>query len=120
MLVIGLDHVQLSLPPGGELNADHFYVDLLGFDVEEKPPALAARGGRWYRSGGVRFHLGVDSDFQPATRSHPAFVVRQLDELVRRLEAEGINPDWDESIPGVRRCYVSDPFGNRVELVASD
>ena len=24
---------------------------------------------------------------------------------------------WDDELPGVRRCHVSDPFGNRIELI---
>jgi catechol 2,3-dioxygenase-like lactoylglutathione lyase family enzyme len=117
MPIVGLDHVQFSLPPGHEEEADRFYVDLLGFSIEEKPPLLAARGGRWYCAGPVRFHLGADGDFRPATRSHPAFVVDPLAALVARLADAGIGVEWDENIEGVERCYVHDPFGNRLELV---
>jgi catechol 2,3-dioxygenase-like lactoylglutathione lyase family enzyme len=117
--IVGLDHVQFTLPVGGEEAADRFYVGLLGFEVEEKAPVLAARGGRWYRSGSVRFHLGVDEDFRPARRAHPAFVVADLDGLVATLASCGIGVEWDTNIPGVARCYVLDPFGNRLELVAS-
>lgn len=119
MRIVGFEHVQLSLPEGRETEADSFYVGLLGFEVEEKPPVLAARGGRWYRSGEVRFHLGVEENFRPAKRSHPAFLIRDLDGLVAELAASGVPATWDENIPGIRRCYVSDPFGNRLELVAS-
>jgi len=107
------------MPAGAEEQADRFYVDVLGFVVEEKPPVLAARGGRWYRSGTVRFHLGVDAGFRPATRAHPAFVVTDLDALVARLARERVTAKWDEHISGTRRCYVDDPFGNRLELVES-
>jgi len=117
--IVGLDHVQLTLPVGAEPEADGFYVGVLGFEIEEKPPVLAARGGRWYRSGAVRFHLGADADFRPATRAHPAFVVADLDALVARLGSHGLAVEWDETIPGVGRCYVRDPFGNRLELVAA-
>jgi catechol 2,3-dioxygenase-like lactoylglutathione lyase family enzyme len=115
----GLDHVQFTLPPGGEEEADRFYVGVLGFETEEKPPVLAARGGRWYRSGPARFHLGADADFRPATRAHPAFAVDDLDALVARLAAAGREVEWDDLVPGVARCYVLDPFGNRLELVAA-
>lgn len=117
--IVALDHVQFTLPPGREDEADRFYIGVLGFDVEEKPPILAARGGRWYRSGPVRFHLGSDADFRPAQRAHPAFVVADLEALVTRLAGEGLDVEWDENIPGVGRCYVNDPFGNRLELIAS-
>jgi catechol 2,3-dioxygenase-like lactoylglutathione lyase family enzyme len=117
--IVALDHVQFTLPVGREDEADRFYVGLLGFETEEKPPVLAARGGRWYRSGPVRFHLGADGGFRPAVRAHPAFVVAGLDALVARLAEAGLGVEWDEEIPGERRCYVRDPFGNRLELIAS-
>jgi catechol 2,3-dioxygenase-like lactoylglutathione lyase family enzyme len=120
MGIVGLDHVQFSLPPGGEELADAFYVGLLGFMAEEKPPILAARGGRWYRSGAVRFHLGVDPQHRPSSRSHPAFFVADLDSLTQRLASEGLDVEWDEHIDDVRRCYIHDPFGNRLELVAAN
>ncbi|MGH9006835.1 MAG: VOC family protein [Acidimicrobiales bacterium] len=119
MQIVALDHVQFTLPPGREVEADRFYIGVLGFDTEEKPPVLAARGGRWYRSGAVRFHLGADTDFRPATRAHPAFVVADLGAVVTTLAGQGLEVEWDENVPGVGRCYVNDPFGNRLELIAS-
>jgi catechol 2,3-dioxygenase-like lactoylglutathione lyase family enzyme len=117
--IVALDQVQFTLPPGREEEADRFYVGVLGFELEEKPPVLAARGGRWYRSGTARLHLGSDGDFRPATRAHPAFLVEDLDTVVARLAQGGRAVEWDENEPGVRRCDAHDPFGNRLELVAS-
>jgi catechol 2,3-dioxygenase-like lactoylglutathione lyase family enzyme len=117
--VIALDHVQLAMPRGEEARADMFYVGVLGFEVLEKPPVLAARGGRWYGAGDVQVHLGVDADFRPAKKAHPALVIDDLDRLVERLGDHGISVVWDENLPGVKRCYADDPFGNRIELIAS-
>jgi catechol 2,3-dioxygenase-like lactoylglutathione lyase family enzyme len=117
--VVRLDHVQLAMPSGEEVCADAFYVGMLGFEVLEKPPVLAARGGRWYRAGDVHVHLGVDADFRPAKKAHPALVIGDLDRLVEELTAGGIDVVWDDNLAGVRRCYVDDPFGNRIELIAS-
>ena len=114
---MALDHVQFTLPPGREDDADRFYIGVLGFEAEDKPAALAARGGRWYRRGRVRFHLGADAGFSPAVRAHPAFGVAGIDDLVAALEAAGSPVEWDALVPGTRRCYVHDPFGNRLELV---
>jgi catechol 2,3-dioxygenase-like lactoylglutathione lyase family enzyme len=113
-----LDHVQLAMPAGREDDADAFYRDLLGFDVLPKPPLLAARGGRWYATGDVQVHLGVDTDFRPAKKAHPALVVDAIDELATRLEQGGIAPRWEDDQPGMRHFYVDDPFGNRIELIA--
>jgi catechol 2,3-dioxygenase-like lactoylglutathione lyase family enzyme len=112
-----LEHVQLAIPAGAEGRCDEFYVGLLGFRVLEKPPILAARGGRWYQRDGAIVHLGVDPHFTPATKAHPALVVDDYDELVARLAEAGVASRPDDTIPGRRRCHVDDPVGNRVELI---
>jgi catechol 2,3-dioxygenase-like lactoylglutathione lyase family enzyme len=106
------------MPAGREEEADSFYHDLLGFDVVPKPATLASRGGRWYTASGVQVHLGVDTDFRAARKAHPAFVVEGIDELVARLVVAGLVPRWEDDQPGMRHCYVDDPFGNRIELIA--
>lgn len=118
--VTALDHVQLAMPAGRERDAEAFYCDLLGFHVLEKPPVLAARGGRWFASGEVQVHLGVEEDFRPARKAHPALRVAEFDELLGQLQARGVTWREDEHHPGVRRVYVDDPFGNRIELIDAD
>ncbi|HLH46516.1 MAG TPA: VOC family protein [Acidimicrobiales bacterium] len=115
--LVRLDHVQLAIPERGEPAADEFWSGLLGLEVVPKPPAMAARGGRWYEGRGLAIHVGVDPDFRPARKAHPALVVDGLDDLVTALAAGGHPVRWDDEQPGVRRCFVDDPFGNRVELV---
>jgi hypothetical protein len=112
-----LDHVQLAIPAGSEEVCDRFYVGLLGFTAEEKPPILAARGGRWYRRDEVVIHLGIDPNFSPATKAHPALVVDDYDVVIARLAAASVQIRPDETIPERRRCHVDDPVGNRVELI---
>jgi catechol 2,3-dioxygenase-like lactoylglutathione lyase family enzyme len=116
--IAALDHVQLAMPAGGEDAAESFYCGVLGFVREPKPPNLAKRGGCWFRNGGVSVHLGVEADFRPAKKAHPAFVVAGFDALVARLDADGIAFKPDDELPGVKRGYVEDPFGNRIELIA--
>lgn len=117
--VVRLDHVQLAMPAGEEAVAEAFYRDLLGMEVLPKPPALAARGGRWFGvdRGRVQVHLGVEADFRPAKKAHPALGIDGLGLLVAALEGAGHSIRWDEENPGVCRCYVDDPFGNRIELI---
>lgn len=114
-----LDHVQLAIPAGSEERCDEFYVGLLGFTPLEKPPILAARGGRWYQRGEAILHLGVDDSFVAAKKAHPALIVDFYEGMVARLEHHGVTVRPDESIPGVRRCHVEDPVGNRIELIDS-
>ena len=120
MKIVGIDHVQLAMPAGGEDIAREFYGGLLGIPEVQKPASLAQRGGVWFQSDGVRVHLGVEQDFRPARKAHPAFLVRGLPELVRRLRDAGAEVAEDDLLPGYDRVYVTDPFGNRLELVESN
>jgi catechol 2,3-dioxygenase-like lactoylglutathione lyase family enzyme len=115
--VVGIDHVQLAMPAGGEEEATQFYEGLLGLARRPKPDPLAARGGCWFEATGVKVHLGVEADFRPARKAHPALVVDDLAELTARLRAAGIQV-WEGDDPSGRpQVYVEDPFGNRIELV---
>jgi catechol 2,3-dioxygenase-like lactoylglutathione lyase family enzyme len=115
--VDGIDHVQLALPPGEEARAVEFYSGLLGIPEVPKPPHLAARGGCWFERGPLKVHLGVEQDFRPAKKAHPALLVHGLPELVDRLRSAGVPVVDDEPLEGYDRVYVSDPFGNRLELL---
>jgi hypothetical protein len=116
--VRAIDHVQLAMPPGGEGAARGFYGDLLGLGELPKPPPLARRGGCWFESGSAKVHLGIDPDFRPAVKAHPALVVADLPDLVAALAAAGVAIVDDEPIDGRMRVFATDPFGNRLELVA--
>ena len=112
-----IDHVQLAMPAGGEAAARQFYVGTLGMAEVAKPAALAARDGAWFKSGRVALHLGVEADFCPARKAHPALCCHNYAALLARLRQGSIEVIEDDAIPGVRRCYVRDPFGNRLELI---
>ena len=117
MALRAIEHVQLAMPAGGEDLARGFYVGLLGLEERTKPPALAVRGGCWFESGAVKLHLGVETDFRPARKAHPALLVDGLAVLSRRLMAAGCGVREDELLEGFTRIYVDDPFGNRIELM---
>jgi catechol 2,3-dioxygenase-like lactoylglutathione lyase family enzyme len=117
MGVVALDHLQLAMPRGREADARTFYGDLLGLRVLPKPPNLAVRGGVWFALGSQQFHLGVEEDFRPARKAHPAFLVEDLPALRERLMQNGYQPYEDEPLEGYRRFYVADPFGNRLEML---
>lgn len=117
MRVVGIEHVQLAMPEGGEAQARQFYTGVLGIPELPKPPHLAVRGGCWFEQGALKLHLGVEKAFQPAKKAHPAFVVEDLPALKAKLAAAGFAPRQDEPLEGYDRCYVDDPFGNRLELM---
>lgn len=110
-------HVQLAVPVGSEAACRAFWGELLGFTEIEKPAALAARGGCWFRRGSVEIHLGVEEGFRPAAKAHPGLLVEGLEALVARLEQAGIEVTRDPHFPGHDRCYAHDPFGNRLEFL---
>jgi catechol 2,3-dioxygenase-like lactoylglutathione lyase family enzyme len=115
-MITGIDHVQLAMPPGREAEARAFYEGLLGLPEIPKPPELAKRGGAWFESGAVKLHLGVEADFRPARKAHPALLVRDLPGLLQRLRAAGVEV-VEDPLEGYLRAYAADPFGNRLELM---
>lgn len=112
-----IDHVQLAMPSGEEEAARRFYRDLLGMREVGKPRELAPRGGCWFESGAVAIHLGIERDFRPAQKAHPALNSADYAGLVSKLRAAGIEAREARDISGVRRCHIHDPFGNRIELI---
>ena len=112
-----IDHVLLAMPAGRESDARAFYRDLLGIPEIVKPPQLAARGGCWFEAGELKVHLGVDKDFAPARKAHPAFIVDDLGGLTNNLKQAGYRLVEDTPLEGYDRIFVDDPFGNRIELI---
>ncbi len=117
MRVERIDHVQLAMPSGGEPLARTFYAGLLGIPETPKPAHLATRGGCWFEDGDLKVHLGVESDFRPAKKAHPALQVEDLPRLMATLRAAGVELVDDEPLEGYDRVYAYDPFGNRLELM---
>jgi catechol 2,3-dioxygenase-like lactoylglutathione lyase family enzyme len=120
MTIKSLDHIQLAMPPGREAEARDFYQELLGIPEVRKPANLAKRGGCWFECGALKVHLGVEADFRPARKAHPAFIVDDLAALSAKLSKAGYPVKADEPLEGYRRVYVDDPFGNRIELMQPD
>jgi catechol 2,3-dioxygenase-like lactoylglutathione lyase family enzyme len=117
MRITGIDHVQLAMPAGQEEVAREFYARTLGIPEVPKPPELAKRGGAWFEDGDVKIHLGVEADFRPARKAHPALIVHDLAALVATLRSKGHEIVPADGVPGCFRVHVTDPFGNRIELM---
>ena len=112
-----LDHIQIAAPEGCEAAARDFYGSLLGMQEMEKPEPLRSRGGCWFRCGTQQIHIGVERDFRPAKKAHPAFVANDPEELRQALLARRIKVTDDDSLPGVRRFHAEDPWGNGLEFL---
>jgi catechol 2,3-dioxygenase-like lactoylglutathione lyase family enzyme len=119
MPILNIDHVQIAIPVASEDRARSFYSGVLGFTEIDKPPQMAERKSIWFVAGAANLHLGIEPDFTPAKRAHPAFVVDSLDKILEACEHADITTKPDTSFNGFRRVHVFDPFGNRLELMES-
>lgn len=118
MGIYAIDHVQLAMPAGEEVRTRAFYDEVLGMTETPKPAVLAGRGGVWFTAGAVALHLGVEAEFRPARKAHPALLVDDLDVLLARLRAADVAiSDNEPPLAGYRRVHIHDPFGNRIELM---
>jgi catechol 2,3-dioxygenase-like lactoylglutathione lyase family enzyme len=122
---VDLDHVQLIAPPDCEPAARAFFGDILGLREISKPAALAPRGGVWFELGDARqLHIGVvpSDQFVAAIKAHAGFRVspEHLEQLAQQLVGAGYPVVWPpaDEIPGTRRLHTTDPWGNRLELLA--
>lgn len=117
-MIQALDHIQLALPAGSEDALRHFYCDFLGMTEIPKPATLVGRGGFWAKAGTLQVHFGVDPDFHPAAKAHPAFIVSDLYALAKTLEKAEAHVTWDHTLHDVERFFTQDPVGNRIECMA--
>src|SRR5690606_36809973 len=109
--------ILLSAPRDSEDEARKFFRDILGFEEVEKPEELKQRGGVWFKFGDYQVHIGIEEPFTPAEKAHPAFEVIDLDDLMKHLDEHNVSYIEDEKLPGAKRIYVNDPFGNRIEIL---
>ena len=114
---LGLDHIQLAMPPGGEAQARAFWCDVIGLEEIEKPASLRNRGGLWLTLDGAELHIGVEPGFTPATKAHPGFLAADIAALATRFVEANLPIAWDEALPDRRRFFAEDPFGNRLEFL---
>ena len=117
MRVRRLDHVLLAMPAGRETEARDFYQGILGIPEAKKPRDLAGRGGCWFEDGELKVHLGIETNFAPARKAHPAFLVEDLAALTTALTTARCPISHDTPLEGYDRIFVDDPFGNRIELL---
>lgn len=111
-----LHHVQVSGPAGCEDDMRAFYGGVLGMVEVDKPEALRARGGAWFRAGTAELHVGIEDEFTPARKAHPGIAVADIEKLAEVVGRAGAPVAWDENIPGLRRFHTTDPVGNRLEF----
>ncbi|MPQ26484.1 glyoxalase [Bacillus paralicheniformis] len=113
----GIDHVQIAAPKGSEDECREFFSKILGMKEIPKPENLKKRGGVWFQCGTHELHIGIQENFIPAIKAHPAFSISDINKLKQRLIENNIKIKEDEPLEGATRFYVNDPFGNRLEFL---
>ena len=117
ILIKRIDHIQLAAPIGSEDEARSFFQGVLSLDEVEKPHELKKNGGVWFSNGHIHIHVGIEEPFIPAKKAHPAFEVSDIEALASQITEKGVSIQHDDRLPGAKRFYVSDPFGNRLEFL---
>ncbi|RKR83600.1 hypothetical protein BDD43_3811 [Mucilaginibacter gracilis] len=112
------DHVYVSVPPGKMHEANEFYSQVMGLTPKPRPDVFTS-AGYWYDMGGIELHLGTETVVSPSKR-HFALEVTNLPAARAHLEANNIEIDDTEAIPGRQRFMFTDPYGNLVELLEYD
>ncbi len=100
----------------------HFYVDVLGMEVDETRPTMGFNGA-WLKVGSQQLHLlelpnpdpVSGRPAHPGRDRHTALLVSGLEELVERLERAAVN--FTHSRSGRKAVFCRDPDGNAVELI---
>ena len=117
-MILGLHHVQITIPKGTEEEGRRFYCDVLGLDELEKPNSLKGRGGFWLQLGNQQVHVGTESEVdRSATKAHLAYQVSSLAFWRKKFNEQNIEIIDSVPISGFERFEFRDPFGNRVELI---
>lgn len=107
------------MPPDGHDAARAFFGGALG--MEETAPPTGLNPGRlvWFRAGddGCEVHCFVDE--QMHIKSGGAHLCLQVDDLEahrERLAQHGVNVEETDAIVNRPRFFVTDPFGNKIEI----
>jgi catechol 2,3-dioxygenase-like lactoylglutathione lyase family enzyme len=117
-IILGLHHVQISVPETMEEAALEFYTQVLGLIPIDKPRGMRDVGGTWLQVGGLEVHLTTEEGVnRRSTKTHIAYRVDDLKFWRERMIAHEVSPIECTPIPGYDRFEARDPFGNRIEFI---
>lgn len=117
-MILGIHHIQITIPKGAEAAGRAFYCGLLNLPEIEKPDSLKGRGGFWVQVGDRQLHIGTEDGFaRLTTKGHVAYQVDDLERWRAVLTDNGLIIEEQIPIPAYKRFEFRDPFGNRVEMI---
>lgn len=118
--ILGIDHVQIAVPKALEDRCLAFYREVLRLPELEKPEHLKVRGGAWFQAGPTQMHIGIDPDASPKSKRHICFLVGDLAGAKAEILSRGVTIEEEGQAEGLRRFFVRDPAGNRIEIGQRD
>jgi len=114
--ILGIDHIQIAVPRALEDQCLKFYREIFAFSEIAKPDELRARGGAWFQVGTLQMHIGVDPDASPKSKRHICFLTGDLERARSFIVEQGIAIDSEGVAEGLKRFFIRDPAGNRIEI----
>lgn len=114
--VTGIDHVQITVPKALEAECLAFYRAVLRLSEISKPEEFRRRGGTWFQVGTVQLHIGLDPECSPRSKRHVCFLVDDLARARADIVARGARTEEENEAEGLRRFFIRDPAGNRLEV----
>jgi len=117
-MLIGIDHVQITIPKNEENKAKSFYCELLGLKEIAKPENRRNNGGFWLQLGKVQLHVGTENGVdRNLTKAHVAYLVDDLEKWRNILSQDNVEVKDSAPFPSAKAFEFRDPFGNRLELI---
>ncbi len=121
--VVRLQHVSIPIPADGHADARRFFGETLGMREVPQPSTLAHNSVVWFDASGdgQEVHCFVDEPYRPGCADqHLCLQVDDLAEMRSQLQQHDVEPEETIVIRNRPRFFVSDPFGNKIELVQVD
>jgi catechol 2,3-dioxygenase-like lactoylglutathione lyase family enzyme len=116
--VLGVNHVNVTVPAALEEAARRFYGVVLGLRQIPKPDGPRKDIGAWYEIGGMQLHLSLaDSVDNHRSDRHVCYQVEDLASAKIHFRDAGIEIISDDDPKSESsRFFVRDPGGNLIEI----
>jgi catechol 2,3-dioxygenase-like lactoylglutathione lyase family enzyme len=109
-----IDHVSVLVT--NVERSRHFYKIILGLKEIHKPRTFDFVAV-WFDLGDQHIHLLLKDKPDAISPRHFALRVHDAQEARRYFEQQGIAIQEGTPIPGADRFFISDPDGNRIEII---